>query len=121
MSEPQDHLTNIQKAVAFFEQPTWSRLLEALYDKYMTRGHVGGQIILHNCTTEEQREIARFLQKRRPLHSDFTIRLADFQQALEASGFACDLPTLLMALFPQRSHITRPEQRERRAVSQQQF
>lgn len=121
MSKPQDHLSNLQKAVAFFEQPAWSRLLEALYDKYMTQGRIGGQVVLHSCPLEEQREIARFLKKRLPPQNDFTIRLTDFQQALDDSGFACDLPALLMALFPERSHTTRPEQRERRAVSQQQF
>lgn len=121
MSQLQGSHSNLQKAVAFFKQPVWSRLFEALYKKYITQGRIGGQVVLHDCTAEERREIARFLKKRLPLQGEVTIRLNDFQQALDESGFACDLSSLLMALFPERSHITRPEQREKRAVSQQRF
>ncbi|GCE30207.1 hypothetical protein KDA_56910 [Dictyobacter alpinus] len=111
----------VQKAVAFFAQPVWSRLVEALYTKYITQGRIAGQIVLRDCSNDEQREIARFLKKKLPSDGTFTIRLRDFQQALDESGFACDLPTLLISLFPSRSHTTRPQQREQQAHSQQQF
>ncbi len=111
----------MHRALVFFQQPAWDRLLEALYQKYIAQGRIGGQVILQHCTPEEQREIARFLGRPLPTSTDLTIRLIDFQHALQGSSFACDLPTLLQACFPERSHLTRPQQRERRAHRQQHF
>lgn len=121
MNAPYPPSTNLERAVAFFREPVWSRLLTALYDKYMQQGDARGQVTLRACTAEEQREIARFLRQRIPPHSDVTIRLADFQTALNESGFACDLRALLTAYFPERPQITRPELREQRAATQQRF
>ena len=121
MNTPYEPSTNLERAVAFFEAPVWSRLLTGLYDKYMRQGDARGQVTLRACTPEEQREIARFLRKRLPPQSDLTIRLADFQTALSESGFACDLRALLTAYFPERPQITRPEQQEQRAAAQQRF
>ncbi|HEU5198658.1 MAG TPA: TIGR02679 family protein [Ktedonobacterales bacterium] len=121
MNTPYEPTTNLERAVAFFEAPVWSRLLTGLYDKYMRQGDARGQVTLRACTPEEQREIARFLRKRLPPQSDVTIRLADFQTALSESGFACDLRALLAAYFPERPQITRPEQQEQRAAAQQRF
>lgn len=117
MSQP----AHVQKALVFFQQPVWARLLEALYTKYIERGRIGGQVLLQDCTPEEQREIARFLGRPLPTSTDLTIRLADFQRALQDSGFTCDLPTLLQARFPERSHLTRPQQKEHRVQRQQHF
>jgi uncharacterized protein (TIGR02679 family) len=117
----QETPAHVQKALVFFQQPVWSRLLEALYTKFIERGRIGGQVLLQGCTPEEQREIARFLGRPLSTSSDITIRLADFQQALNDSGFACDLPTLLRARFPELSHLTRPQQKEHRAQRQQHF
>lgn len=117
----QEAHANLQKAATFFNQPVWSRLVEALYKKYMAQGRIGGQVVLRDCTAEERREIARFLKKRLPLQGDVVVRLNDFQQALDDSVFACDLPSLLLTLFPDRSQITRPQLREQRAASQQHF
>jgi uncharacterized protein (TIGR02679 family) len=113
--------TNLERAVAFFKESAWSRLLAALYDKYIQQGEARGQVTLRACTAEEQREIARLLNKRLPPQRDVTIRLADFQKALDESGFACDLGPLLAAYFPDRPQITRLEQREQRALAQQRF
>lgn len=121
MNAPDRPSTNLERAVAFFKEPAWSRLLAALYEKYMQQGDARGQVTLRACSAEEQREIARFLRKRITPQSDVTIRLADFQTALSESGFACDLRALLAAYFPDRSPITRPEQREQRAAAQQRF
>lgn len=121
MNAPNEPSTNVERAVAFFKKPAWLRVLAAVYDKYMREGTAGGQVTLLACSAEEQREIARFLNKRIPSRGDITIRLADFQKALNESGFACDLRALLAAYFPERSQITKPEQREQRAVSQQRF
>src|SRR4051794_23827404 len=117
----QETPAHVQKALVFFQQPVWSRLLEALYTKFIERGRIGGQVLLQGCTPEEQREIARFLGRPLSTSSDITIRLADFQQALNDSGFACDLPTLLRARFAELSHLTRPQQKEHRAQRQQHF
>ena len=121
MNTPYEPATNQERAVAFFKAPVWSRLLTGLYDKYMQQGDARGQVTLRACTPEEQREIARFLRKRLPPQSDVTIRLADFQTALNESGFACNLWALLTAYFPERLQITRPELREQRAAAQQRF
>lgn len=111
----------MQRAVAFFRQPTWSRLLDALYEKYIAQGRVGGQVTLRGCTVEEKREIARFLKKRLPSGETLVVRLADFQEALHTSGFPCELAELLAVLYPERSHVTRPEQRRQRVQDRQHF
>jgi uncharacterized protein (TIGR02679 family) len=119
MNAPYEPSTNLERAVAFFKKPAWTRVLAAIYDKYIQQGEARGQVTLRACAAEEQREIARFLNKRLPPRSDVSIRLADFQTALNKSGFACDLGPLLAAYFPDRPQITKPAQREQRAVVQQ--
>jgi uncharacterized protein (TIGR02679 family) len=95
--------------------------MAALYEKYIEQGRAGGQVVLSHCLPEEQREIARFLGRSLPPSDTLTVRLVDFQQALARSSFACDLPALLLALFPERPALTRPEQRERQLSHQQRF
>src|SRR5216110_289520 len=116
-----DSNQNLQRAVEFFRHPDRVRLLEALYQKYITLGRIGGQVILKDTSFEERREIASFLNKALPLHSDITVRLSGFQQALAASSFACDLPDLLAALFPDRPQLTNPQRREQRDQAHEQF
>jgi len=112
---------NIQQAVEFFLHHDRIRLLDALYQKYITLGRIGGQVTLKDNRDEERREIASFLNKKFPPQSDITVRLSDFQQALAASNFACDLPELLTALFPDRPHLTNPQRREQRSQAHTQF
>jgi uncharacterized protein (TIGR02679 family) len=112
---------NIQQAVEFFRHPERVRLLEALYQKYMALGRIGGQVTLRDSSHEERREIASFLNRALSAQSDVVVRLSDFQQALAASNFACELPELLAALFPERPHLTNPQRREQRSQSQAQF
>jgi uncharacterized protein (TIGR02679 family) len=119
-NEPRNAV-NLQRAAAFFRQATWSRLLEAIYEKYIAQGRIAGQVVLHACTVEERREIARFLKKRISPDETLVVRLSDFQRALDESGFACELAELLAALYPGRSHVTRPQAREMRAQVQQRF
>ncbi|BCL78029.1 TIGR02679 family protein [Ktedonobacteria bacterium brp13] len=113
--------SNVERAVAFFKQPVWQRLLETLYHKYIAQGRVGGQVTLLACTADEQREIVRFLGKRVPTGAAITVRLSEFQDALNASGFNCSLPELLATRFPERPQRTRPEQREQHVQAQQRF
>jgi uncharacterized protein (TIGR02679 family) len=117
----QDYKKNTQQAVQFFQHPDRIRLLEALYQKYITLGRIGGQVTLKDCRSEERREIASFLNKALPPQSDITVRLSDFQQALATSKFACDLPDLLAALFPDRPQLTNPQRREQRSQAHTQF
>jgi uncharacterized protein (TIGR02679 family) len=124
MSEPDSSATyppGALRAAAFFRQPVWARLLDIVYEKYIAQGRAGGQVVLRACTTEERREIARFLGKRLSAEETLVVRLADFQQALDASGFRCELAELLAALYPERPQVTRPDQRRQRAQAQQRF
>jgi uncharacterized protein (TIGR02679 family) len=109
------------RAAAFFRQPVWARLLDIVYEKYIAQGRAGGQVVLRACTTEERREIARFLGKRLSAAETLVVRLADFQQALDASGFRCELAELLAVLYPERPQVTRPDQRRQRAQTHQRF
>ena len=121
MIQDEPKAMNTQRAAAFFRQPVWSRLLDAIYEKYIAQGRIAGQVVLHACTAEEQREIARFLKKRLSSVDTLIVRLSDFQRALNESGFPCELADLLAALYPQRSHVTRPQARERRVQAHQRF
>jgi uncharacterized protein (TIGR02679 family) len=111
----------IQHAVEFFQHPDRIRLLEALYQKYIVLGRIGGQVTLRDSSYEERREIASFLNKSLPPQSDITVRLSDFQQALSTSKFACGLSELLAAFFPDRPQVTNPQRREQRDQSQARF
>jgi hypothetical protein len=57
MKTPQETTAALQRAVAFFQQPVWLRLLDAIYHKYMAQGNVQGRVHLQNCTAEEQHAI----------------------------------------------------------------
>ncbi len=120
MSQQANPSQRLQGAVAFFKRPIWVRLMSALYTKYIQQGRTRGRVVLPQCTSDEQREIARFLGKPLSPSPNISVRLADFQQAL-MNSFACELPGLLQALFPEHVHLTRPQQKEQQAQSQQAF
>ncbi|HEX7733733.1 MAG TPA: TIGR02679 family protein [Ktedonobacteraceae bacterium] len=121
MQQPEKEPGNVRRAAAFFRQPAWMRLLDAIYHKYIEQGGARGRVVLRDCAPEEQREIARFLHRSLADRPELAVRLADFQLALNASGFACELSDLLRELFPERSHVTRNMQRQRQARVQQTF
>ena len=121
MSETIQQVKQLQQAVVFFQHPDRVRLLDLIYQKYIALGRVGGQVTLKESTHAERREIASFLKIALPPHSDISVRVVDFQHALSTSSFACELPTLLAALFPERSQITNLQRREQRSQAQAQF
>ncbi|HZT98749.1 MAG TPA: TIGR02679 family protein [Ktedonobacteraceae bacterium] len=112
---------NVERAVTFFAQAGLSRLLTRLREKYIDVGQVGGQIILQDSTPSERREIASFLGKPPYRDANIRVRLIDIDKALQHSGFACTLPDLLHAFFPDQSLVTRPEQRTMHATHQANF
>lgn len=121
MSETIESREVAHRAAAFFKQPVWARLLDAIYHKYIAQGRIGGQVTLQHCTADELQEIARFMGKRIPINDEITVRLSDFQARLSTTGLDCSLPDLLRACFPERPQTTRTEQRAQRASSQQDF
>src|SRR6266568_9810 len=112
---------DVQRAVAFFTQANFSRLLEKLREKYIELGRVGGQITLEDTTPGERREIASFLGKAPYRETDIKVRLVDVDRALRQSGFACELPDLLNAFFHGKPLVTRPQQRAMRAIHEADF
>src|SRR5512135_3672132 len=112
---------NVQRAVAFFAQAGLSRLLTKLREKYIDVGQVGGQILLEDSTPSERREIASFLGKPPYRDANIKVRLTDIDNALQRSGFACTLPDLLTAFFPDQPLVTRPERRAAHAAHQADF
>lgn len=113
--------TNVQQAVDFFRQAELSRLLDLVRVKYIELGRVGGQVVLLHSSSTERRNIASFLDKPTYLEIDVKIRLTDLEKALLNSRFACDLVELLNAFFPDKSMITRPQQRTERRISHADF
>ena len=112
----------VQRAVDFFQQAGLARIMQLLRAKYLERGAVSGQILIHESMPEERRNLASFLAK--PPYremEDLRIKLRDIDNALRQSGFACTLPELLSAFFPDTPLITRPEQRQAKLHHQEQF
>ena len=111
---------NIQKAVAFFRQAGLARLIEKLREKYIELGKVGGHIILESSTASERQAVASFLGK--PLSSDVNlkVRVAELEKAVQHS-FACSLPALLNAFFPEQPLVTRQERRAIHTAHQEAF
>jgi uncharacterized protein (TIGR02679 family) len=112
---------NVRKAVNFFTQAGLSRLLSKLRQKYIELGLVGGQVLLEDSTPDERREVASFLGKPPSGAINFKVRLVDIDNALRQSGFACTLPDVLSAFFPDEPLVTRPEQRAAQAIHQADF
>jgi hypothetical protein len=111
----------VQKAVAFFTQAGLARVLARLREKYIEQGRVGGQIVLAESTLDERRELASFLGTPPVPEGTLKIRLADVDKTLRQSGFACTLPDLLSAFFPDQPLVTRPEKRATHAAHQESF
>ncbi|GHO49807.1 TIGR02679 family protein [Ktedonospora formicarum] len=121
MSEAPRENPNVQRAVSFFTQEGFSRLLALVRQKYVEQGQVGGQVVLEESTPQERREIASFLGKPAYPPGLLKLRLRDLDTALRQSGFACTLPELLAASFPASSLITRPQHRAARAAHHETF
>ena len=111
---------NAQKAALFFKRPGLTRLVEKLYEKYVEESQVRGQVTLHDCSSDERREIASFLGKRLYAENAIRVRLGDVEKALLHS-FTCTLPDLLRAFFPDRALVTRVEQRAQHTQRQSDF
>ncbi len=111
----------LQRAVDFFRQAGLTRTLDLLRSKYLERGAVSGQIIIHESTQEERRNLASFLGKTPSLEAEIRLKLRDIDSALQQSGFSCTLPELLTAFFPEDPLITRPAQRQARQEHQDRF
>src|SRR5437660_7380133 len=98
-----------------------SRLLTKLREKYIEVGQVGGQIVLEDSTPGERRELASFLGKAPYREANIKVKLVDVDNALRESGFACTLPELLTAFFPDQPLVTRQARREARTHHQADF
>ncbi|TMC23710.1 MAG: hypothetical protein E6J34_01860, partial [Chloroflexi bacterium] len=110
-----------QRALIFFARAGLTRLLEKLRAKYIAEGQIRGQVILTDASLEERRELASFQGK--PLYRDSTVKvkLAEMDQALRNSGFACSLLDVITALRPNEPLETSPERRAARALYQADF
>jgi uncharacterized protein (TIGR02679 family) len=122
-----DHQPNVQKAqkaqkaVAFFSQAGLTRLMQQLREKYIEQGQVGGQVVLEESTPEERRNLSSFLGKPPYRDGPIRVKLMEIDSALQRSGFACTLPELLSAFFPETPLITRQEKRAARNAHQHNF
>nr|MDQ2717769.1 TIGR02679 domain-containing protein [Chloroflexota bacterium] len=112
---------DVQRAVVFFRQAGLARLLEKLRARYIQLGRVGGLVVLENTTPGERREIASLLGRPVQHEGDLKVKLVTFEAALLHSRFACTLPNLLSAFFPDRPLVTRPEQQAAHAAHQERF
>ncbi|MEO6891635.1 MAG: TIGR02679 family protein [Ktedonobacteraceae bacterium] len=119
--DARDAAPDVQRAVAFFRQAGLARLLEKLRARYIQLGRVGGLVVLENSTPGERREIASLLGRPVQHEGDLKVKLAAFEAALLRSRFACTLPDLLSAFFPDRPLVTRQEQQAAHALHQERF
>ncbi|MBA2288407.1 MAG: TIGR02679 family protein [Ktedonobacteraceae bacterium] len=119
--DARDAAPDVQRAVVFFRQAGLSRLLEKLRTRYIQLGRVGGLVVLENSTPGERREIASLLGRPVQHEGDLKVKLAAFEAALLRSRFACTLPNLLSAFFPDKPLVTRPEQQAAHAAHQERF
>ncbi len=117
----QQTMANVQQAIAFLQQAGFVRLLERLRAKYVQIGHVGGQIVIEDSTAHERRELSSFLGKAPYHHGSITVKLTDIDTALRHSRFACTLPDVLSAFFPDQPLITRKEQKATHLLHQTDF
>ncbi len=133
MAEP-----GLAEAVRYFRQRPFSRILEALRQRYESLGRVGGRVRL--VLSEEERLALRdFLGTHRGRlrrhgavpspggagpgagpgdgsGAVLTLDLGRFDAALRASRFACTLPELLEGYFGSPI-VTRPARRQARAMA----
>ncbi len=111
--------SGLADAVRYFRQRPFSRILEALRQRYESLGRVGGRVRL-TLNEEERVALRDFLGMRgsrsRHLGPALTLDLARFDAALQASRFGCTLPQLLEAYAGGRV-VTRAARRQTRAAA----
>jgi uncharacterized protein (TIGR02679 family) len=114
-------LSPIERAVNFFRTNELSPQLEMLRQQYI-KGRKSMTITA--CSTKarnELRGLLRLIGKRVPDDGPIKFTLAEFEQALQETGFACTLPDLLQAFFPDRPLKTVQEQRADTEAARMQF
>lgn len=117
----EERATGAQRALAFFARAGLTRLLEQLRAKYIAEGQIRGQVIVTGTSLQERRELASFQGKALSEGATVRVKLAEMDQALRNSGFACSLLDVITALHPNEPLETNPERRAARALYQAGF
>jgi uncharacterized protein (TIGR02679 family) len=114
-------LSPLERAGNLFRTNELSTQLELLREQYI-KGRKS--VTITACSTKarnELRGLLRLIGKRLPDDGPMKFTLAEFEQALQETGFACALPDLLQAFFPDRPLKTVQEQRAEIAAARSQF
>lgn len=78
----------------------FNRAFEGMRKKYLSLGTIGGQIVLSSLKSDEKEALSGFLRRDLQKHNSATIKLADFQKALDHTKFkGVSLEDLLKAYF----------------------
>lgn len=98
------------KALTYFRSGPWGRILEALRDRYVALGRVGGNAVLEHPTPEEIAALSGFLGRAPKADPHLFVSLRNFDARLGESAFACTLPELIDAFWG-LPVMTRPAER----------
>ncbi len=91
--------TKLQEAIKYFSAPAFARLVKAMSQRYRNLGRVGGSVRLERLTDAERDALAGVLARDLRHKDTITVRLAEFQQALERTRFAgIDLVEILQGV-----------------------
>ncbi len=108
-----DMNTILQHAIEYFSAPAFARLVKAMSQRYRNLGRIGGSVRLEKLTNAEREALAGVLGSDLSGKDQITIRLADFQAALEKTRFAgADLVEILQGVTGHRLITRADEQQE---------
>ncbi|MBQ3513148.1 MAG: DUF2399 domain-containing protein [Lachnospiraceae bacterium] len=95
------HEENIKKALEYFKQPGFRRLLEGFRKRYVSLGHLGGTVTLHSLKEEEQDALEGFLGMNCHDKKSLTVSAQKMEKSLLETRFSdITLEELLFQYFP---------------------
>lgn len=113
--------TKLQEAIKYFSAPAFARLVKAMSQRYRRLGRVGGSVRLERLTSAEREALAGVFGQDLSNKDAVSIRLVEFQQALERTRFAgVDLVELLQGVTG-RQLVTLADEQQARAQSKDAF
>lgn len=112
----------LDKAVEFFKNEAgFHRLLNSFIKKYQGLGRIGGSVRLAKLSGNEKEAISRFLRRDLSNNTSITVKMADFELALQNTKFAGIGLKELLDGFAGYKILTRAEMQNRYETRKEQF
>ena len=97
----------------FKDNPGFARVFSQIKEKYRSLGKIGGQICIPNLSQQEKDSLSGLLREDYSRQNQATIRLSDFQKALQKTRFAgLSLEDILKAYYAEEDLLSKKEEQQ---------